>query len=144
MNSILKTLVFGVFALTLSASVGHAKGGHGGGGGFKHMMKDLNLTDEQKEKAKKIHGDHSDVKAKRDAMKKAHDDLETAIKGTASADEVRAKFAALQKVQDEFEKARFDKIVAIREILTPEQRSKMKSPRGMHKGGRHGGEGDDE
>ena len=108
------------------------------------MIEELNLPAEQKEKAKKIHGDHSDVKEKRQAMKKLHDDLETAMKGAATDDEVRAKFAALQKAQDEFAKARFEKIVALRAILTPEQRSKLKNPRGKHKGGGHGDEGEEE
>ena len=50
-------------------------------------------------------------------------------------DEVRVKFANLEKLQAEFAKARFDKILAIRAILTPEQKEKLKGMgMGMGKG----------
>lgn len=148
MKWMLKSLVFGFTALTLGASVGHAKGGgHGHGGGLRAMMSELNLTPEQTEKAKKIHKDGREgVKGKREAMKKAHEELEVAIKGKATDEEVRAKFATLQKAQDELATARFEKVLAFRAILTPEQRAKMKGPRELHRGGHEGGgsEGDDD
>lgn len=145
MKGILRTLLFGFFALTIGMGAAQAKGGFGKGG-LRQMVEELNLTDEQKEKAKKIHQDGRDaIKAKREAMKKAHDELEAAIQGKATDDEVRAKFAALQKVQEDFAKARFEKVLALRAILTPDQRAKMKGPKGFGKrGGHHGGHDDEE
>ncbi|MEK7354979.1 MAG: Spy/CpxP family protein refolding chaperone, partial [Bdellovibrionota bacterium] len=144
MRTFVRTLSVGFFALTLGVSVGHAKGGEHRGGGFRKMTDELNLTVEQKEKAKKIHSEGREgMKAKRDAMKAIHDDLEKAIKGAASDDEVRSKFAALLKAQDEFSKARFEKVIALRAILTPEQRTKLKNQGGKHKGEHGGGHGDE-
>lgn len=141
MRMIMRTLAFGALAFTLSStSIAHAGRGEGG---FRKMMEELKLTPEQKEQAKKLHSDGKDgMKAKKEAMKVAHDELEKAIKGSASQDEVRAKFDALVKTQDEFAKARFEQVLGLRGILTPEQRAKLKAPKGgLHKGGRgHGGD----
>ncbi|OFZ28292.1 MAG: hypothetical protein A2622_04105 [Bdellovibrionales bacterium RIFCSPHIGHO2_01_FULL_40_29] len=110
--------------------------GFGEGKFIEHMTKKMDLTPEQQEKIKALPGDDSDaMKAKRESMRAAQEDLEQAMKGAASDDEVRVKFANLEKLQAEFAKARFDKILAIRAILTPEQKEKLKGMgMGMGKG----------
>lgn len=130
-------MVFGM-ALALLVSIvnlkpAEARPGHRGK--MKEIAAELNLTTEQKEKMKEINKDRKEtLSPKRKAMKEARESLETSLKGSDGADVVKQKFAALQKAQSEFASARFEKVLAAREVLTPEQRSKFK---GLKLGGHH-------
>jgi periplasmic protein CpxP/Spy len=136
-------------AITLTVLPANAKGpgGPGGHGDRKgrmmEMMKDLNLTPEQQKKMKEVNEQkHAVMQEKRKAMQAAREDLHNTLKGTASDDEAKKKFEVLEKAQDEFARARFDHVLAVRGILTPEQRTKfhdkMKDKMGRHGRGMHG------
>lgn len=104
-------------------------------GKMKEMAAELNLTADQKAKMKEINKDRREVlQPKRKAMREAKEALEASLKGADSTDTVKQKFAALQKAQSNFATARFDKVLAVREVLTPEQRAKFK---GLNAGGHH-------
>lgn len=101
------------------------------------MAEELGLTDEQKEKLAKIHADFKqNLPGKREAMKTARNELQSALKGDATDDEVRKKFQTLQEQEAEFAKARFEKVLAVRHLLTPEQRQKFKGMDPHHFGKR--------
>lgn len=94
---------------------------------LRKMTKRLGLSADQQEKLKLLKSsDTPDFHEKRKAMKDAHDKLEEAMKGNATEDEVRGQFADLEKLQSDFARARLEKVLAIRAILTPEQRMKFK------------------
>lgn len=132
-----------LLAVTASVvNIQSAEAREGRRGRMKEIAAELNLTAEQKEKMKEINKDRKEVLSpKRKAMKEARESLETSLKGADSADVVKQKFAALQKAQSEFASARFEKVLAAREVLTPEQRSKFK---GMKMGGHHHDEESDD
>lgn len=127
----LRTKVFAALtALTLAfampAEAGREKGERGRGKVWAEAMKELNLTSEQQAKMKELNQKkHDELGSKRNAMKQAREDLHNALKGTAPDADVRQKFESLQKLQDEFARARFEHVLAVRAVLTPEQREKF-------------------
>jgi periplasmic protein CpxP/Spy len=131
----LKTTLTAILAaITLTVLPANAKGPGGPGergdrkGHMMEMMKDLNLTPEQQKKMKEVNEKSTpNLGEKRKAMFNARKDLHETLKGTASDDEAKKKFEVLEKAQDEFARARFDHVLAVRAILTPEQREKFHS-----------------
>ena len=125
------------FLLSPLAEAGKKEGREGGHGhhgkhfygNLKKIKEQLNLTDEQKTKLKDMKATHGKevMKKKQEAMEQAHKDLKEALKSDASDETIREKFAALQKVQEDFAKTRFEHILLIRSVLTPEQRTKFKT-----------------
>ena len=92
------------------------------------MAEELKLTPEQKDKLKKIHDEyHKTLPGKKEAMLASKESLKDALQGAAPDAELRKKFEELEKRQAEFGQARFEKILAVRGILTPEQRQKFKA-----------------
>ena len=124
------------FLLSPFAQADKKDGHHGKGGKDKHfygslkkIKEQLNLTDEQKNKLKEMQDTYGKeaMKKKHDKMDKAQKDLEEALRSDASDEKVREQFSELQKIQEDFAKTRFEKIILIRSILTPEQRAKFKT-----------------
>ena len=119
------------FAFPAEAGRGEWKKNH------EKMMSELNLTAEQQTKMKALkESSKAGLKDKKKAMRAAREDLGNALKGTASDADVRKKFEALSKLQDEFAKARFEHVLAVRAILTPEQRAKFHEMKGKIEGRR--------
>ncbi|MES2854273.1 MAG: Spy/CpxP family protein refolding chaperone [Bdellovibrionota bacterium] len=140
-NSLTASLMIAVVALPFAAEARGGRGEHGGKG-FMKAMEELDLTADQKKKLKEMRAGNKDaMSAKRDAMKAAHEDLKTALQGTASDEDVKKKFETMRAASEDFMRARFDKVLAVRAILTPEQRAKFKGLRGP---GGHGGDHDEE
>jgi Spy/CpxP family protein refolding chaperone len=137
---ILTSIVVGAMAFPgATAAKGKERGFPG-----KRMIEELKLTAEQVSKIKTIHEKHRPVddsfRADRAKLREAHEALRAAMQSDVSADELRKKFEAIQAVRpkcedrQEMAKRRFEEILAIREILTPEQRKafrgRMLDPRG--------------
>jgi periplasmic protein CpxP/Spy len=123
-------LVVAVLGLGISSS-GHAKGSEF----HEKMAEELSLSSEQREKLKQVFASQREEKSdRRKAMKSAREELRQALRSDLDQDEVRKKFVALKKQQDELENRRFEKILAIREILTLEQRQKFKDLEHKHWG----------
>lgn len=92
------------------------------------IQNELNLSEEQANKLKELKTQSKwGTKEKRKAMEQTMQELEALMSGPASEADVRAKFSVLQKQQDEYAKARLEKILSIRAILTSEQRAKFKN-----------------
>ena len=118
-----------------SAGKGHGDKGDSCKGKEKHFFsihpkikEQLNLTEEQKNKlkaTKETYGREA-MKKQHEAMEKAQKELEATLKSDASDEKVREKFEALHKIQEQFARLRFEKILVVRSILTPEQRLKFK------------------
>lgn len=96
---------------------------------IKKLKEELNLTSEQKKQLKSMKSKlgKDSMKKKHAEMAKAYKDLEMALQSEASDDDIREKFNNLQKLQEDFARTRFEKILFIRSILTPEQRAKFNS-----------------
>lgn len=110
----------------------HEKGDY-----LKKMKAELNLTDEQVAKLKEMKkSSKTDMKALRKSMQEAKSNFEKALSSAATDDEIKTKYAELEKIQQEFSKARLEKILATRSVLTPEQRLKFKAH--FDRGDKHG------
>ncbi len=107
-----------------------------GKGHFKKMMKKLELTAEQKEKMKDLRKNNPDMKAKRAEMREVRKKFKEALGSDASKGELTKLHNELQSKKTEIAKIRFEKMLSIREILTPEQRKifqEMRQKRGKKK-----------
>jgi Spy/CpxP family protein refolding chaperone len=97
-----------------------------GGERYIKMADELKFTAEQREKLKKIQDEfHKTLPEKRKAMEAAREELQKALRGSGTADEVRKKFDELERRQTDFARSRFEKILSVRALLSPEQREKF-------------------
>ncbi len=143
------SILLGVFALTLTMAVqAQAERGHRGMG---KIMKQLDLSKEQKQQLQSLKENHkSSMQSLRDKKKALKNKLETAFSSQASDGELKAIHQELLNAKNEIGSKRFDKVLAIRAILTPEQRQKFdsiksdfkKEHRGRRKGERKRGKED--
>lgn len=112
------------------------------------IVKKLGLTPEQKEQVKALVKSQRDaMKGLRDQRKAAREKLESAIKSGAADDVLIANHKELQALQGQASSLHFENMLAIRKLLTPEQKAKfnemMDERRGKHKRfGRDGGMSD--
>jgi len=136
-----------VLALSSTPSYGEPPAGGGPGGPhedgprMERLVKELNLTKAQKEQFKKIMKDHkSGIQAKRDQVRAAHEKLRTAMQSDTAEAQLRKLHSEVIKLHGEMASTRFEKMLAIRKILTPDQRKKFKAHFGMGRGkwGKHG------
>lgn len=89
---------------------------------------ELNLTADQKTQLQKIHEDYyKSIPDKKKAMIDARNELQEALRGSKSDADCQNRFDELEKKQSDFGRARFLKILAVRSILTPEQRQKFQA-----------------
>ena len=90
------------------------------------LKKELGLTPEQAQKMQAIlDRDKSQIQQRVQAMKQAQRELRNLMAGSASQEEVRAKYRQVESLRQEVDRLRFDSMLAVREILTLEQRKKM-------------------
>jgi len=109
-------------------------GGHGGdrmGGmaeGLLAAADELELSDAQRTKLKEIRRKSpAALMPKRQAVMEAQMDYRDLLaQGSASVDDLRRAYTALQKARNEMQNAAFDLRMQAREVLTPEQRDKLR------------------
>jgi periplasmic protein CpxP/Spy len=90
------------------------------------LVKELNLTPVQIEQLQKLRAaSGSKTKERRQALRVAKHELAQLIQGNASTTEIRQKRQQVQALQKDLADDRFENTLAIREILTPEQRMKL-------------------
>ena len=102
-------------------------------GGSKHrspsqlkLMEQLNLSQDQKQKLQAIHSQNKDeISQRKQAVRQATRELRDLMAGNASADEIRAKHQQVQDLRQQLEKVSFESMLAMREVLTPAQRSQF-------------------
>ena len=101
--------------------------GRGSGDRSGRMMSNLNLTKEQKSQLSNLRKtNRNEMKAKYDAVRAKEKELKDELKTNASESVLRAKFKELQDLKAEAASLRFDHLLAIRKILTPDQRKKFR------------------
>jgi len=125
MMFVLATLPFLAFSFDAEAR------GRGGKmnreGGPAEMMKELNLSAEQREKLVEIRkANRAKMETLRDKMNDFHKKMEEALQSNASADEARKLHKEYRPLRQEMEDQRFEQILKVREILTPDQRKKFR------------------
>ncbi|MBD0361654.1 MAG: Spy/CpxP family protein refolding chaperone [Coleofasciculus sp. C3-bin4] len=90
------------------------------------LIEQLNLTEEQKQKLQAIQTQYKDqISQRKQALRQATQELRDLMAGNASADEIRAKHRQVQGLRQQMEEVSFESMLAMREVLTPEQRSQF-------------------
>lgn len=97
-------------------------------GRMQEMVKTLDLTEAQQKQMKELHEKNkAELKTKRAAKKAAFESLRTTLeKDDASDDQIRTAYQGLQTAKSNVAQARFDMMLEIRKVLTPEQRKKFR------------------
>lgn len=91
--------------------------------GKARLMQDLNLTPEQIKQMQAIQSQYRDqISQRRQAAKQAQQELLDLMAGTASETQVREKYRQVETLKQQASQLRFDSMLAMREVLTPEQR----------------------
>jgi periplasmic protein CpxP/Spy len=95
-------------------------------GNLGNLAKELNLSQDQIQQLQKLRkNSQGKTKERRQTLQTAKQELNQLIQGNASADQVRQKRQQVQSLQREIADTNFEQTLAIREILTPEQRVKL-------------------
>lgn len=100
------------------------------------LKKELNLTDEQLEKVREIRkGGKDEMKADWKNFRALKKDFREGMKNPKiSNQELQTKFESFQKARDTFQRKRFEMILKMREILSPDQLEKFLELKKKHKG----------
>jgi periplasmic protein CpxP/Spy len=95
-------------------------------GNLGNLAKELNLSGDQIQKLQQLRKNaQGKTKERRQTLQAAKQELNQLIQGNASTDQVRQKRQQVQSLQREIADTNFEQTLAIREILTPEQRIKL-------------------
>ena len=135
-----------VLALFVAFAVGsnaEARRGERGGKGSMHkkVMKELNLTVEQKEKIAIIRGEERKArKAKREQRKELKESMHQAIVNFNES-EMRKAHNQLEELRANHNNKRFENLIKLLKILTPEQRKEFAELNKKYKDRRNGRRG---
>lgn len=104
------------------------------GPGEPGWLKDLNLTPEQIQKIRALRNqDQNRLSQQRRALRQAHQELRELMASDASAEQVRQKYDQVKALRQQLGDAQFNNMLAMREILTPEQRRQFANQMQRHR-----------
>jgi len=87
------------------------------------LIQELNLTPEQTQRLQAIQNQYQEqVSQRRQAARQARQELFDLMAGTASESQVREKYRQVETLKQQAEDVKFSSLLAMREVLTPEQR----------------------
>lgn len=90
------------------------------------FLKQLNLTPDQLQKLKAIRDrDLASIRELAEQSRQANQELRELLAGTASSDAIRVKHNQVLKLQQELRQQHFERMLAMRDILTPQQRAQL-------------------
>ena len=90
------------------------------------VLKQLNLSPEQLQKLKTIRDRQiTQIRDLGQQSRQANKELRDLLAGTESSDVIRSKHTQVLNLQQELRKQHFERMLAMREILTPQQRSQL-------------------
>ena len=111
----------------------------------KDRFQDLNLTSEQTQQMQAIRDRYQDqISQRKQGVRQAQQELLDLMAGTASESQIREKYRQVETLKQQVSDIKFDSRLAMREVLTPEQRrqfaeqrqnrSENRQNRGMERG----------
>lgn len=120
-----------------------ASGDRGKRGGWGDKWQEqLNLSADQKAQIKQIRDqERSSSDGLRQQMKAAAEKQKSLMTGNATDDQLRQQHREMQALRQQMGERRFDTMLKIRQVLTPEQRVKAAQLKQEHRGRGHGGRG---
>lgn len=90
------------------------------------MLKQLNLSPEQLQKLRTIRDlNPNRMRELAQQSRQANKELRDLLVSTESSDAIRAKHTQVLSLQQELQKQHFERMLSMREILTPQQRSQL-------------------
>jgi periplasmic protein CpxP/Spy len=90
------------------------------------MFDQLNLSAEQKQKMQGVRDRYKDqISQRMQAVRQARQELQTMMSGTANTSQIREKHRQIMGLRQQLEEIQFESMLAMREVLTPEQRSQL-------------------
>ena len=90
------------------------------------LLKQLNLSDTQLQKLKELSDrDRDSLREMSQKVKQGHRELKDLLASSEGSDAIRAKHNQLLSLQQELRQKHFERMLSMREILTPEQRSQL-------------------
>jgi len=99
------------------------------------VLKKLNLSDTQMQQLKAIRDRNKDtLKSSTQQLRQASQDIQNLLAGTASTEQIRSKFNQVQNLKQQVAKLQFEQMLAMREILTPQQRTQLAQTMAQFKG----------
>jgi periplasmic protein CpxP/Spy len=97
-----------------------------GAGKEGRLFEKLNLTADQKQKMQVIRDRYKDqISQRMQAVRQARQELETMISGTVNVSQIRDKHRQIMGLRQQLEEVRFESMLAMREVLTSEQRNQL-------------------
>lgn len=100
-------------------------------------MDQINLSTAQKDQIKAIfEKSKSDMENLRQQAQQAEEQERSLMAGDASSDQLLQQHQQVQKIHQQVDDQRFQTMLAVREILTPEQRTQLATLMKQHHGGR--------
>ena len=99
------------------------------------VLKKLNLSDTQMQQLKAIRDRNKDtLKSSTQQLRQASQDIQNLLAGTAPTEQIRSKFNQVQNLKQQVAKLQFEQMLAMREILTPQQRTQLAQAMAQFKG----------
>ena len=90
------------------------------------LTQELKLNPEQNQKLQSIHLQYKDqISQRQKALHQATQELRQLMAGTANPDQIRAKHEQVEQMRQQLEELRFESMLAMREVLTLDQRSRF-------------------
>lgn len=91
-----------------------------------NWLQELNLSQEQLQQIREIRNQYrTRIAQQRQAVLQAQRELKSLMVSNASADQMRQKFDQVQALRQTLNDSRMESMIAIRNVLNPEQRQKM-------------------
>ncbi|MGK7926604.1 MAG: Spy/CpxP family protein refolding chaperone [Spirulina sp.] len=121
-----------------------AQDGPGGGRRDRgmRMLEQLNLSAEQKQQIQAIREQaKANSQQLREQMQNAREQMRSLMAGNASESELRQQHQVIDNLRDQMSDRRFETMLQIREVLTPEQRAQLAEMEPPQRGRRGGGGG---
>lgn len=90
------------------------------------LFRDLQLSRQQRQAIRKIRQQYGpQTREKAQLLRQTRQDLKAMIAGESAEDEIRSQFQTLEQLTQETLNLRFENMMAIREVLTPDQRQQL-------------------
>jgi Spy/CpxP family protein refolding chaperone len=90
------------------------------------VLQQLNLSNDQIQQIKAIRSRNNlEIRSSRQRLRQLQDEMQSLMSGTSSSEQIRAKFNELQSARQQASKLQFEQMLAMREVLTPQQRSQL-------------------
>ena len=125
----MKIFMMTMVLVGMTASGAYAFGGKkekGGNGEFRKILKQLDLSDEQKEKLKSMREESKDKsKPNKGEMKELHTKLQAAFTSNASDSELITLHTQIKELRMKHMDRKFNRMIGIRSVLNETQRKKF-------------------